>query len=246
MTKNNKVALITGGSRGIGKACAIELAQEGFDVAISFRTNEAAAFEVKKEVENLGRRIELYQSDIGSPEQTVKLVKDVLNDFHSIDVLVHNAGIGQRLSFEEVTPDIWNKHIDINLNSTYYLLKDILPIMKEKQKGNIVLVGSLSSKIGGVVNAAYAASKGALNSLAKYLVQDYGAYGVNINVIAPGLVETDLYKELDSEKELSGVRDTIPMKRLAKTNEIANVVKFLSTDASSYINGETIYISGGR
>lgn len=246
MVTKNKVALITGGSRGIGKACAIELAQEGFDIAISYRANEAAALEVKQDVEDQGRRIELYQSDVGSPDEIQNLIKDVLRDFNSIDVLVHNAGIGQRLPFDEVTPEVWNKHIDINLNSTYYLLKEILPLMKENKSGNIVLVGSLSSKIGGVVNAAYAASKGALNSLAKYLVQEYGAFGININVIGPGLVETDLFDELNSAQDLDNVRDTIPMKRMAKTKEIANVVKFLSTEASSYINGETIFISGGR
>lgn len=242
----NKVALITGGSRGIGKACAIEMAVEGFDLAITYQSNETAALEVKKEVEDLGRRIIVYKSDIGVPEQTEKLVTQVLKDFNTIDVLIHNAGIGQRLSFEEVTSEIWNKHIEVNLNSNYYLLKHILPVMKKNGYGKIVLVSSLSARIGGVVNAAYAASKGALTSLAKYLVQEYGQYGININAIAPGLVETDLFKELDSANELKSVTDTIPMKRLAKAEEIANVVKFLSTDSSSYINGETIYISGGR
>lgn len=181
-----------------------------------------------------------------SPEQLSKLIKKVQEDFNTINVLVHNAGIGQRISFEEMTPEIWNKHIEANLNSAYYLLKETLPLMKKNNYGKVVLVGSLSSKIGGVVNAAYAASKGALNSLTKYLVQEYGVYGININVVAPGLVETDLYKELASTNNLSGVEDTIPMRRLARADEVANVVKFLSSKSSSYINGETIYISGGR
>jgi len=201
---------------------------------------------VKKELEKIGRSIKLYKVNMESPEQLSKLIKKVQEDFNTINVLVHNAGIGQRISFEEMTPEIWNKHIEANLNSAYYLLKETLPLMKKNNYGKVVLVGSLSSKIGGVVNAAYAASKGALNSLTKYLVQEYGVYGININVVAPGLVETDLYKELASTNNLSGVEDTIPMRRLARADEVANVVKFLSSKSSSYINGETIYISGGR
>ncbi|MEH7384231.1 3-oxoacyl-ACP reductase FabG [Bacillus sp. JJ1521] len=244
--QKKSVAFVTGGSRGIGKACALALAEEGHDLAISYLQDKQSAIQIESEVKKLGRNIRIYQADMRDPDQVIHLSENVLKDFGRVDVLVHNAGVGSKTSFAELTSEEWNQCIEVNLNSAYHLLKSILPKMQIQRNGKVILMGSLSSRIGGVVNAAYAASKGGLVSMAKYLVQEYGPFNININVVGPGLVETDLFKSLNSKEDLNPIAETIPMKRFAQTSEIASVVKFLASDAASYINGETIYISGGR
>lgn len=240
------VALITGGSRGIGKACAIALAQAGHDIAINYRSDLQSALETQKEIRSLGRRAEIYQANMGKSEEINQMINSVLNDFGRIDVLVHNAGTGNRVQFSDLTPDIWNETIEINLNSAYHILKAVLPEMQKQNYGKVILMSSLAAKTGGV-SAAYAASKNGLVALAKYLVQEYGQYNININAVGPGFVETELlFGSLKSKDDLISMQQGIPMRRLAKPSDIAGVVTFLASESSSYVNGECIYVSGGR
>lgn len=227
--------------------CVIAMARAGYDIALTYRVDRQAALDTVGEAEKLGAAAVLYALDVSHGPDVSAVVREVVGRFGRIDALAHCAGIGQRQTFAALTEEIWDRTIAVNLTGTFLVLKAVIPVMQAQEAGGkIALLGSLSARIGGVVNAAYTASKRGMEGLAKYLVQEVGPRNININVVAPSIVATEMFQALNSQGELSSIAETIPMRRFALPEEVASVVQFLLSDGGAYINGETIYVSGGR
>ena len=238
-----KVALITGASRGIGRAIALELAHRGASVAVNFRTSHAAAQELKREVQELGCDCELFQEDISDRRHARKLISVVLECFQRLDILVNNAGITRDRSIRKMTDDDWSEVIDTNLNSVFYCTSAAVPAMIEQKYGRIVNIASFSGQAGNFGQTNYAASKGGIIAMTKVLALELAKYNVTANVIAPGFTETEMVSAIPSEI-LDQILARIPLKRLARTDEIAKAVAFLLCDGD-YITGQQINVNGG-
>ncbi len=237
MDIEDKVALITGGSRGLGKAISIALAEKGADIAINFRSNWEAAEEAKTEVEKTGREAILYQADVSNYEEVKKMAEEILDDFGSIDILVNNAGVtGKHSSFDEIDVEEWRWVIDVNLSGTFNCCKAVVPLMGE---GKIVNISSIAGKNGGTVGSHYGASKAGIIGLTFALASEL-APDIWVNAVAPGPVETELLSESVKER----CSKLTPFGRVAKPGEVAHSVVFLIEN--DYISGEVIDINAAR
>lgn len=235
-----KVALITGASRGIGKACALELAKAGYDVAITYAGNSDAANETVKEIEALGVKAKSYQFDVSSSEACEKAVQDVLETFGQIDTLVNNAGITRDGLFVRMGKEAWETVINTNLNSVFYMTNPVAKAMMKARKGAIISLASVSGVYGNAGQTNYSASKAGIIGFTKALAKEMGSRGVRVNAVAPGFIMTDMTKDL----KLEGVVEHIPLRRLGEVEDIAKTVKFLADDAM-YITGQVISVDGG-
>lgn len=240
MENNKKVALITGASRGIGKACAVELAKAGYDVAITYAGNDDAANTVVEEIKSLGRQAKAYKFDIANRELAEKAVEEVFKDFERVDVLVNNAGITRDGLFMRMNADNWEAVINTNLNGVYYVTNPVAKAMIKQRTGVIVNMSSVSGVYGNAGQANYSAAKAALIGLTKSLAKELASRNIRVNAIAPGFIQTDMTKDLDGEK----IAQAIPMKKLGTPEDIAKTVKFLAEDAP-YITGQVIGVDGG-
>lgn len=238
-----KVALITGASRGIGRAIALELAHRGASVAVNFRSSQAAAQELRREIHELGCDCELFQEDISNRFHARKLISVVLECFHRLDVLVNNAGITRDRSIRKMTDEDWSEVIDTNLNSVFYCTSAALPAMIEQKYGRIVNIASFSGQAGNFGQTNYAASKGGIIAMTKVLAMELARYNITTNVVSPGFTETEMVTAIPAEV-LEQILARIPLRRLAKPEEIAKSVAFLVCDAD-YITGQQINVNGG-
>lgn len=236
----NKVALITGASRGIGKACAIELAKAGYDIAVSYAGNEEAANQTVKELTDIGVKAKSYKFNVADKEACSKAVEEVLNDFGKLDVLVNNAGITRDGLFMRMNADNWEAVINTNLNSAFYMTNSVIKTMIKQRYGCIINMSSIVGLMGNAGQANYSAAKAGLIGLTKSLAKELGSRNIRVNAIAPGFIQTDMTKDLDTEK----ITEHIPLKRLGLPEDIAKTVKFLAVDAS-YITGQVIGVDGG-
>lgn len=239
----SKIALITGASRGIGRAIAAELAQRGASVAINFRTNRIAAEELRKEIHELGCDCELFQGDISDRQHARRLIREVVDSFHRIDILVNNAGITRDRSIRKMSDEDWAEVINTNLNSVFYCTSAAIPTMIEHKYGRIVNIASFSGQAGNFGQANYAASKGGIIAMTKVLALELAKYNITANVIAPGFTETEMVGAIPAEV-LEQILSRIPLKRLARPEEIAKAVAFLLCDGD-YITGQQINVNGG-
>lgn len=241
----NKVALITGGSRGIGAATAILFAKLGADVAINYFANPKEADKVKSEVEKADRRCLVVKADMGNRKDCEKLVKTTIDEFGKIDCLVNNAGIWTEAAIEEMSDDILDQTVDINIKGCFYMTAAVVPFMKKQRSGNIVFISSTAGQRGEARHSHYAASKGALISLTKSLCPELAAYNIRVNCVAPGWVDTDMSHESlmgpDGPKYVS----YIPLGRAAAADELAAPIVFMASDWASFINGEILNVNGG-
>ena len=235
-----KVALITGGSRGIGKACALELAKAGYDVAITYAGNDEAANSTVNELISIGVNAKSYKFDVSNKELCESAVKDVVNDFGKIDVLVNNAGITRDGLFMRMNSDNWEAVINTNLNSAFYMTNPVSKLMIKQRSGAIINMSSIVGVKGNAGQANYSAAKAGLIGLTKSLAKELGARNIRVNAIAPGFIQTDMTKGLDTEK----ITELIPLKRLGLPEDIAKTVKFLADDGL-YITGQVIGVDGG-
>lgn len=237
----NRTILITGGSRGIGRATVERLAADGAGVAFTWTTSEDAA---KQVVAIAPDRIAAFQSDIRDASSTSKLVEQVSARFGSIDGLVNNAGIRRDALTYNMTAEEWDDVIDTNLNGAFALIKAVLPVMMKQRQGAIVNVASLSGLHGVAGQVNYSAAKGGLIALTRSLAREVARSGIRVNCVAPGLVDTDMLAGLDAEMKKEMIR-AIPMRRAIKPAEVAAAIAFLLGDESSAITGQVISVDGG-
>jgi Dehydrogenases with different specificities (related to short-chain alcohol dehydrogenases) len=238
-----KVALVTGASRGIGRAIALELASRGATVAVNCRSNVMRAGEVRDEIVHFGGTSEIFQADVSDRGEARHLIQEVLEVYEKIDVLVNNAGITRDKSLRKMTDDDWNEVIETNLNSVFYCTSASLPKMIERNYGRIVNISSFIAQGGNFGQANYAASKGGIISFTKVLALELAKYNITANVIAPGFTETDMLGHVPSEV-LEQIKQRIPMHRLALPEEVAKAAAFLICDGD-YVTGQQINVNGG-
>lgn len=236
----NKVALITGGSRGIGKACAIELAKAGYDVAISYAGNEEAANQTITELEALNVKAKSYKFDVANKDACAKAVEEVMTEFGRIDVLVNNAGITRDGLFMRMSAENWEAVINTNLNSVFYMSNPVVKIMMKQRSGCIINMSSIVGVYGNAGQANYSAAKAGLIGFTKSLAKEIGSRNVRVNAIAPGFIQTDMTKGLEESK----IAQHIALNRLGNPEDIAKTVKFLAEDGT-YITGQVIGVDGG-
>jgi acetoacetyl-CoA reductase len=238
-----KVALITGASRGIGRAIAFELAGRGATVAVNCRSNVISAEQVRDDIVDAGGTSDVFQGDVAQKFEARRLIQDVIDVFGRIDVLVNNAGITRDKCIRKMTDEEWIDVIDTNLNSAFYCVSAALPSMVERNFGRIVNVASFVGQAGHFGQANYAASKGGLIAFTKVLALELAKYNITANVIAPGFTATEMTERIPVER-LDQIKEKIPMRRLALPEEIAKAVAFLICDGD-YITGQQINVNGG-
>ena len=237
---DRKVALVTGGSRGIGRGCALELARAGYDIAINFAGNEEAANKTVEDIKALGVDAEAFKFDVSDKDAADNGVAKVLERFCRIDVLVNNAGITRDGLFMRMSADNWNAVINTNLSSAFNVSQPVVKVMMKQRSGAIVNMASVVGVSGNAGQANYSAAKAGLIGLTKTLAKELGSRGIRVNAVAPGFINTDMTKDLDTSKFL----DYIPLKRLGEVEDIAKAVKFLALD-SDYVTGQVLEVDGG-
>jgi 3-oxoacyl-[acyl-carrier protein] reductase len=235
---NGKVALVTGSSRGIGRAIAYALAVEGADVAINFLTRAGEAQTVESEIRALGRRCVSIQADVAAANGVERLVRGIEEALGPIDILVNNAGIARPQPIEEITEEDWDQVITANLKSCFLVTQAVLPGMRKRQWGRIINLSSVAAQVGGIVGPHYAASKAGMLGMTRYYAQKLATEGITINAIAPALIETEMVKA-----NLNARPDRIPVGRYGTPEEVAEVAVMLAKNA--YMTGQTIHINGG-
>jgi len=238
---DEKTAIITGASRGIGRATAVELAKEGYFVIINFKANENAAKETLALVRSVNGDGELFPFDVADNVQTKEAVKAIVERHKNIKILVNNAGITADGLFMLLGEDEWDSVIQTSLKGFYNITKPVLREMIRKKSGSIVSVSSLSALMPNRGQANYAAAKAGMIAASKSLAAEVARFGIRVNVVAPGLIETDMIKEAPVEQ----IKQMIPMARLGKPEEVAKVIRFLCSDDASYVTGQVLGINGG-
>lgn len=240
----NKVALITGATRGIGKQIAITLAKQGFDIAVNYRTSNDSLNETVKEIESYGVRCLAVQGDVSVFEDCENMTKQVIEKFERIDVLVNNAGITKDMLFIRMKEEDFKQVIDVNLIGTFNMTKNVSQYMVKQRSGRIINISSIVGIHGNAGQANYSASKAGIIGLTKSLAKELTSRNILVNAIAPGFIETDMTSTLKDDVK-TNILNSIPLKREGKPEEVANVVKFLASEDSSYITGQVISVDGG-
>ena len=240
----DKVALVTGAARGIGKQIAITLAKEGYNIALNYRTNTDSIVELKNQIENFGVECLLVQGDVSVFEDAERIANETFEKFGRINVLVNNAGITKDMLLLRMKPEDFMNVIDVNLVGTYNMTKNISGYMMKAREGRIINVSSVVGISGNAGQSNYSASKAGIIGFTKSLAKELASRNILVNAVAPGFIETDMTKVLKDEVK-EKIAEQIPLRREGKVEEVANVVKFLASDDSSYITGQVINIDGG-
>ncbi len=246
LSLRGRVALITGGSRGIGKATAVRLAEQGAHVLVNYKRDEKAAQETVKALEELGVQALAIKADVSRPEEAETLVQQTLERFSRLDILVCNHGIWEGAPVEEISEDLWDRVIEVNLKGTWTVCKAVVPHMKRRKFGRIVIVSSTAGQRGEANVSNYAASKGGQISFTKSLATELAGDGINVNAVAPGWVDTEMNQEIFADKDFrKSVEDGIPLGRIASADDIARPILFLCSDWARHITGEVLNVNGG-
>ncbi|MCD5408280.1 3-oxoacyl-ACP reductase FabG [Candidatus Bipolaricaulota bacterium] len=239
-----RCALVTGGSRGIGAATALRLAAKGYDVAITYRSQRLAAEAVAAEVERMGRRAVVLQVDLADPARTREVVREAAERLGGLHALVNNAGYVQRIPWEEISLEDWQRMLTVTLTAAFVAAQVAAPYMVEAGFGRIVNVSSLRALTGSAHGAHYAAAKAGLLGLTKSLAAALAPHGITVNAVCPGFTATDMNREA-LEKRGKEIAAQIPLGRAAEPEEVAAAIAFLCSDEASYITGATISVNGG-
>ena len=241
-----RVALVTGGSRGIGRALVRGLAEAGADVALNYMRDEGAAAEALREARACGVRAAAYAADVSRPAEALRLVERAEAEFGRIDLLVCNAGIWEGAAVEEITEELWDRVLDTNLKGTWTVCRAAVPGMKRRRFGRIVIVSSTAGQRGEAFVSNYAASKGGQISLTKSLATELGPYGINVNAVAPGWVDTEMNRGVFADAEARRkIEEGIPLGRVATAEEIARPILFLCSEWARHVTGEVLNVNGG-
>lgn len=241
---NDKVAIITGSSRGIGKACALKLASSGYKIVINYLKSKEQAEQVVDEIKALGTGAIAVQADVSQSKDVQNLFRLTMQQFKRLDVLVNNTGIVEDAFVMMMSDSSIDKMLDINVKSYFYCCRNAVLNMMRNRKGKIINISSLSSIKGFPGQSLYGATKGAINSMTRILAKELIKYGITVNAVAPGFVKTEMVESIPDDKKNEYLK-MIPMNRFGETQEIAELVNFLSSDAANYITGQIFVIDGG-
>ena len=239
-----KCAVITGASRGIGKAIAIKFAKEGANVVLNYRNSEKEALELKTELDKLGSNTLIIKADVSKFDEAEHLIKEAKNAFGRVDILVNNAGITKDTLIMRMKEEDFDDVIDINLKGSFNCLRAISPIMVKQKEGKIINMSSVVGVVGNAGQVNYSASKAGLIGMTKSLAKEIGSKNINVNAIAPGFIDTDMTKVLSDEQK-KNIISGVPLKRLGQVEDIANLAVFLASEKSNYITGQVIHVVGG-
>jgi len=243
---SGKVAIVTGSSRGIGRAIALSLARDGADVVVNARVNLNRAEKVAREIESMGRKALVILADVSKKGDVENMVKQTLDEFGKIDILVNNAGIvGPTVPIQELSEEDWDRIISVDLKGTFLCCKAVIPHMISRRSGKIINMSSIAGKEGNANMTAYCAAKAGIIGFTKALAEEVAKYGIRVNCVCPALIETELVERMDP-KQAEYLKSKIPLGRLGKPEEVAELVKFLVSDASDFITGQAFNITGGR
>ena len=234
-----KVAIVTGSSRGIGKACALRLAKDGFTVVINYSHSESEAKNVLNEIESFGGSGMIYRADVSKLDEVKAMMRDVSKTYGQIDVLVNNAGIVRDEYLLMLNPETLDKCFDLNVKGYFYCAQQAVLKMFRKKSGVVINMSSVSGILALAGQSVYSATKGAVNSLTQTMAKELAPYGIRVNAVAPGFIETEMLNALSDEKKQEYL-NAIPMHRLGTVEDVANVVSMLASDAASYITGQII------
>lgn len=239
-----KVALITGATRGIGKQIALTLADEGYDIALNYRKEDENLINTKKEIEEKNVKCLAVKGDISNFENTEKFVKEVIEEYGKIDVLVNNAGITKDMLLVRMKKEDFESVIDVNLVGTFNVTKNVISYMMKARSGRIINISSVVGVAGNSGQTNYSASKAGIIGFTKSLAKEVASRNILVNAIAPGFIETNMTDVLKDEVK-EEIAKNIPLKRMGNTQDVANVVKFLASEDSAYITGQVINVDGG-
>ena len=232
------IILVTGASRGIGKAIAQNLAKNENKVIANYNKSEEEAKLLEKEFEN----IEIYKADVSKREDVHNMIQDIIGKYGRIDVLINNAGISQEKMFSDVTDEDWNNMINTNLYSVFCTIQEVLPYMIAQKNGSIINISSIWGIVGASCESIYSVSKAGIDAITKSLAKELGPSGIRVNSIAPGIIDTDMNKNL-SQQEIEDIKNEIPLEKIGRTAYIARCVEWLIND--EYTTGQIISINGG-
>ncbi len=244
MTLVGKVALVTGGSRGIGRAVALKLAENGADVAINYAGNTAAAEEVKAAVEKLGRRAMLVQGSVADTDGVQAIVNQVVKKLGRLDILINNAGITRDGLLMRMKEADWDAVLETNLKGVFNCSKAVMRTMMKQKSGRIVNMASVVGEMGNAGQANYAAAKAGVIGFTKSLAKEVASRGITVNAVAPGFIATDMTKVLTDDQKAEMAK-TIPLGRAGQPEDVANAVLFLVSDEAAYITGQVLNVDGG-
>lgn len=245
MDLQGKVALITGGSMGIGTAISLNLAQNGADVALTYRRHEEEAKAVVEKIEDMGRKAKAYKVDVSEFEAVQSLVKQVLEEFGHLEILINNAGMNWDGVVWKMTEEQWDKVINVDLKGTFNFIRALAPTFKEQKYGKIINITSINGLRGKFGQSNYSAAKAGTIGLTKTVAREMGKYNVNVNSVAPGMILTDMFKDLPEEFKQKAADETV-FNRLGEPDDVAHIVTFLSSEKSRHITGEVIKVDGGQ
>lgn len=240
----SKTVVITGASRGIGRECARLFAQRGYNVVINYNNSEDRARELCDELNSQGLSAAMVRADVSVPSQAKELIDRAVELFGSVDVLVNNAGIGEQRLITDVTDEIWERMMGVNLNSVFYCTRQALRHMINKKSGRIINISSIWGICGASCEVHYSAAKAGVIGFTKALAKEVGPSGITVNCVAPGVIETEMNKAL-SKDDLEALCDETPVGRLGTPMDIASAVLFLAEDAGGFITGQVISPNGG-
>ena len=240
----SKVAFITGATRGIGRAIALELAKERYNIALNYRTENEALETLKKEISELGVECYPVQGDVSKAEDSERMTKEIIEHFEQIDVLVNNAGITKDKLIQRMKEEEFTDVINVNLVGTFNITKNVIKYMTKKRYGKIINISSVVGISGNAGQSNYAASKAGIIGFTKSIAKELASRNITANAVAPGFIQTDMTNVLKDEVK-EAIEGTIPLKRLGTAEDVAKVVKFLASDDSNYITGQVINVDGG-
>lgn len=237
-----RVAIVTGASRGIGREIAKSLAKQNIKVIANYNNSEEKAIELKKELEAEGIKIDIVKADVSQREEIRNLVKYVIEEYGKIDILINNAGISEYKLFTDETDEDWNRVINTNLYSAFATSQEVIPNMIKNKNGCIINISSVWGMVGASMEVLYSVSKAGIDGLTKALAKELGPSNIRVNAIAPGIVDTDMCKNFTKE-ELEDIKEEIPLERIGKVEDISKCINWLIDD--NYTTGQIISINGG-
>ncbi len=240
----SKTAIVTGASRGIGKACALRLARAGMDVAVNYNSSEEEALKVVNAIKEMGQEAVAIKANVSDRKEVGNLFREAYKQFGHIDVLVNNAGVVDDAYLLMLNMDSLDRSMDINVKGYFYCCQQAALKMFRQKSGKIVNISSVSSKLALAGQSVYSATKGAVNSMTATLAKELAPYGIQVNAVAPGFISTEMIEAIPEDKKEEYLK-SIPMGRLGTVEEVAEVVNMLCSDVSSYITGQVIVMDGG-